>query len=252
MTTTQLNSQNFETITQRFRLQRGLAYGLVLVAALLAFEIFNYSTSEYALTDLLGELGFFGLRWAIILAIALCGIDTAGIAWLFTSGNRSGQLSGVWYLFAAWLLAATMNAIFTWWGVSVAMLGHESLGNAMVAGDTFLYSVPVFVAIMVWLIRVLIIGTMSLMGVKFFTQDEMPQSKTPVKTLVRRSDSQAKTFRTRNLGSQANHAEAMSFQPHLKSRPRQGNPSGKPEPTYHPASISARGNTDAGSLRTRG
>jgi hypothetical protein len=252
MTTTQLNSHNFGTITQRFHLQRGLAYGLVLVAALLAFEIFNYSTTEYALNDLLGEMGFVGLRWAIILAIALCGIDTAGIAWLFTSGNRSGQISGVWYLFAAWLLAATMNAIFTWWGVSLAMMSHESLGNAMVAGDAFLYSVPVFVAIMVWLIRVLIIGTMSLMGVKFFTQDEMPQSKAQIKTLVRRSDPIANSFRTRNSGSQPRHAEATNYQPPLKSRPRQGNSSSKPEPTYHPASMSARANINSGSMHRRG
>ena len=33
---------------------------------LLAFEIFNFSTTEFALTDVLGDLKFAGLRWATI------------------------------------------------------------------------------------------------------------------------------------------------------------------------------------------
>ncbi|MFU8772686.1 MAG: hypothetical protein ACNA8H_09735 [Anaerolineales bacterium] len=251
MTTTQLNSQKFGTFTQRFHLQKGVAYGLVLVVALLAFEIFNYSSTEYALSDLLGELGFVGLRWAIILAVALCGIDTAGIAWLFTSGNRTGHLSGVWYLFVAWLLAATMNAIFTWWGVSVAMMAHESLGSAMIAGDTFLYVLPVFVAIMVWLIRVLIIGTISLMGTRFFLQGETPLNKVQVKTLTRRSDPIAKTFRAKNPVSQPNHAENMRYRQPAKSRSQKDGSNSRPDPTYHPASMSARGEINSGSARYR-
>lgn len=53
--------------------------GLILVIALISFEIFNFSTTEYALTDLLGGLNFLGLKWATILTIAFCGIDFAGI-----------------------------------------------------------------------------------------------------------------------------------------------------------------------------
>lgn len=241
MTTIQLNNRTFDALSNRFRLQRGLAFGAVLIVALIAFELFNYSTTEFALTDLLGELGFSGLRWATILAFALCGIDTAGIARLFSSGNKPEQLTGVWYLFAAWLLAATMNAIFTWWGVSVAMTGHASSGNAMVVGDTFLYIVPVFVAIMVWLIRVLIIGTFSVMGKRFFFQENVIQREGQVKTLSRRSDPLASSLRTKNSGVQPPPSAASNHKNPLRHGLRGEASSPRPEPTYHPASTSAKG-----------
>jgi hypothetical protein len=128
----------------------------MIIAALLAFELFNYSTTEFALSDLLGELSFVGVGWATILAIAFCGIDFAGIARLFTPEDGVDEPAEVWYLFGAWLLAATMNAMLTWWGVSIALLNHTSLGNAVVDREMLLKVVPIFVAVMVWLIRVLI------------------------------------------------------------------------------------------------
>jgi hypothetical protein len=64
--------------------KRGLAWGVIILGALLAFEMFNYSTTQFALNDVLGDLRFAGIRWATILALAFCGIDFAGIARLFT------------------------------------------------------------------------------------------------------------------------------------------------------------------------
>ncbi|MGD8604763.1 MAG: hypothetical protein PVF49_09355, partial [Anaerolineales bacterium] len=65
--------------------------GIMIVGALLAFELFNFSTTEYALTDLLGQLRFAGIKWATILALAFCGIDFAGIARLFTPERKSQE-----------------------------------------------------------------------------------------------------------------------------------------------------------------
>lgn len=156
----------FKQVSRR----RGLVFGLILLVALLAFEIFNYSTTDFALTDLLGSsLRFSGLRWATILAIAFCGIDFAGIARLFTPEQGKDEPAEVWYLFAAWLLAATMNATLTWWGVTVAVHSHQSLGTGVVGTQTMYAVVPVFVAVMVWLIRVLIIGSFSMAGDKLFS-----------------------------------------------------------------------------------
>jgi len=153
--------------------QRGLAWGLILLVALLAFEIFNYSTTEFAFRDILGDLRFLGLRWATILALAFCGIDFAGIARLFTPEQGRDEPVEVWYLFGAWLLAAAMNAALTWWGVSVAIASHASqAGGVVVAQSTLTRSIPIFVAILVWLIRVLIIGTFSVAGERLFTQAE--------------------------------------------------------------------------------
>ena len=100
----------FRNISRGRRINRGAAWGLIIVTALLAFEIFNYSTTQFALADVLGDLKFAGLRWATILAIAFCGIDFAGIARIFTPQQGRDEPAEVWYLFGAWLLAAGFNA----------------------------------------------------------------------------------------------------------------------------------------------
>jgi len=170
------------TVLEGYKMKREMAFGILIVLALLAFELFNFSTTDFALKDLLGDLRFAGLRWSTILAIAFCGIDFAGIARLFSPG---GSLSGkgssrsvpekhgsepveVWYLLGAWFLAATMNAALTWWGVSLALISHPALGNEILDREQLLSGVPVFVAILVWLIRILLIGTFTLAGDRLF------------------------------------------------------------------------------------
>jgi len=164
-------------LSKRIKVQRGLVFGILIVTALIAFEVFNYSTTDFALSDLLGELTFLGIKWSTILAIAFCGIDFAGIARLFTPERGRDEPAEIWYLFGAWMLAALMNAMLTWWGVSIAILNHETLGNAVVARETLLNVVPIFVAVMVWLIRVLIIGSISMAGDRLFSQETSYSSR---------------------------------------------------------------------------
>ena len=135
--------QNFSFLLKRVGIQRGLLFGVLIIAALFAFEIFNYSTTEYALSDLLGDLHFAGISWATILAVAFCGIDFAGIARLFTPEEGADEPAEVWYLFGAWMLAATMNAMLTWWGVSLAILNHQTLGNTVLDRQILVRVVPV-------------------------------------------------------------------------------------------------------------
>jgi hypothetical protein len=169
---------NLGNIAHSFRFQRVLIFGIIILTALFAFEAFNYGTTHYALSDLLGSLSFAGLTWATILAIAFCGIDFAGIARLFAP-ESGGKRDDGWFLFGAWMLAATMNAMLTWWGVSLAILNHQSSGTAVIERETLLRIVPVFVAIMVWLIRVLMIGTFSIAGDRLFALkcDQAPSSR---------------------------------------------------------------------------
>jgi hypothetical protein len=155
----------------RLSLRQGLFFGALMLGALVAFETFNYGTTEFALADLLGDVRFAGLRWATILALAFCAMDFAGLARLLTPG-RPGQAIEAWYVLAAWFVAAAMNAVFTWWAVSVALVGHDALGNAVVGRETLIRVVPVFVAILVWLIRVLMIGSFTLGGNRLFSQGD--------------------------------------------------------------------------------
>ena len=166
-------------------LERGTAWGIMIIGALLAFEIFNFSSTAFALEDMLGDLRFLGIRWAIILAIAFCGIDFAGVARLFTPEKGADEPAEVWYLFGAWILAAMMNAMLTWWGVSMAIAQNGSIGSAVVSSETMTKVVPIFVAVMVWLIRVLIIGTFSIAGDRLFSQDTRKKSYAKKKTNTR-------------------------------------------------------------------
>ncbi|PWH16895.1 MAG: hypothetical protein DDG60_03320 [Anaerolineae bacterium] len=209
-------------ILKRASQQRGAAFALILFVALIAFEIFNYSTTDYALSDLLGNLKFMGIRWATLLSLAFCGIDFAGIARLFTPEQGRDEPVEVWYLFGAWVLAAAMNATLTWWGVSLALLTHTPASTSILGQATLTKIVPVFVAIMVWVIRILLIGTFSLAGDRLFTMDE-PRPNTRA-TLP--------TYRP----AQPLRANSPRPQPFV---PSGANPS-RPEPTYHPVGLSTK------------
>src|SRR5574339_381939 len=121
------------------------------------------------------------MRWATVLAVAFCGMDFAGIARIFTPEQGADEPKEVYYLFGAWLLAAAFNAMLTWWGVAVAIVNHASLSNgAVISNETMTKVVPIFVAAMVLLIRVLIIGTFSVAGERLFsTQDQRMYQNNP-------------------------------------------------------------------------
>lgn len=216
----------FPQIMPKIRIKRGLLFGLLIISALISFEVFNYSTTEFALLDLLGDLRFLGLRWATILAIAFCGIDFAGIARLFTPEQGADEPAEVWYLFGAWILAATMNAALTWWGVSIAILSHNSLGNEVLARESLIRIVPIFVALMVWLIRILIIGTFSVAGDRLFSQADRRRTNRPAAP------------RPVNIPRTLPQVSTATFRPAPKPAQAPQASFNRPEPTYHPMSMS--------------
>lgn len=134
----------------------------ILAVALVGFETFNFSTTAFALGDLLGELSFLGLRWSTTLSIAFCAIDFAGIARLFLPESDREAPKELWYLFGAWLLAATMNAVLTWWGISMAVVNRTLSSTAIINPQILTHSIPVFIAILVWVTRILLIGSFSI------------------------------------------------------------------------------------------
>lgn len=238
-----MNRSSFPSLSALFKnIPRGMVFGGILVGALLAFEIFNYSTTDFALTDLLGkELKFAGVRWATILSIAFCGIDFAGIARLFTPEKGGDEPAEVWYLFGAWLLAASMNACLTWWGISVAVMSHAVAGSTLVSQATMTKAIPVFVAVMVWLIRVLIIGTFSMAGDRLFgvearsMRSASPQAKRP-------------TSPVRPTVSQARPRPQPFEEPEERPAPASQAPS-RSEPSYHPIGMAARNKDPQGKIR---
>jgi hypothetical protein len=240
---------------------RGAAWGVMIVGALVSFEVFNFSTTQFALHDMLGDLTFAGLKWSSILAIAFCGIDFAGIARIFTPEQGRDEPAEVYYLFGAWLLAAGFNACLTWWGVSVAITNNAALqASAVMSTATLVKVVPIFIAAMVWLVRLLIIGTFSLAGDRLFTtaqqhvpyrtQDQQPQqtqrynapqpsyqSQRPINQPVNQPVLRPASQIPRPMNNV--NAGVGTFRPAPKPTPQQTS-FVPPEPTYHPISYGAR------------
>jgi hypothetical protein len=217
--------------------KRGLIFGLIILGALLAFEVFNYSSTLFALTDILGNLSFGPLRWATILAFAFCGIDFAGIARIFTPEQGRDEPAEVWYLFAAWFLAASFNAILTWWGVSVAMLQHPAAGGVLLGQGTMMKIVPIFVAAMVLLIRVLLINSFSIAGDRLFSFADQRSGRYQSQPLYRTNTESLRT------PSQSFPRPAPKPTPAAASRPLYN------EPTYHPVGMSAQERGDNSNVR---
>jgi hypothetical protein len=249
MNTTGLRDPQLGVLSNPLKIQRSVLFGGLIIVALIAFEIFNYSTTEFALKDLLGDLSFIGIRWGTILAIAFCGIDFAGIARLFSPDHGETQTE-VWYLFGAWMLAATMNAMLTWWGISIAILSHETLGNAVVERQTLLRVVPIFVAIMVWLIRVLIIGTFAIAGEKLLMAASIRTVSPPPRRATARSMERERMPTAARSGLTPAEAGTRSFRPAPKTiNQEENNRYQRQEPTYHPASMEAGTSNNRSNVR---
>jgi hypothetical protein len=218
--------------------QRGLIFGVIILCALLAFEVFNFSSTMFALTDILGNLAFGPVRWATILAFAFCAIDFAGIARIFTPEQGREEPAEVWYLFAAWFLAAAFNASLTWWGVSVAMLQHNAAGGVLLGAATMTKVVPIFVAAMVLLIRVLLINTLSIAGERIFSFADQRAPRYQNQPAFRNTN--LESLRT---PSQSFPRPAPKPTPAASSRPLYN------EPSYHPVGMSAQDHGDNPNVR---
>ena len=159
LTNTQKLSRFSSRVFQNLKIRTSTVYMGMIIAALVAFEAFNFSSTNFALRNILGSQSSGGVSWSTILALAFCGMDFAGIARLL-GPQEEQEGRGGWYLLGAWVLAAAMNAGLTWWGISVAVYNQPVEYALIINPMTFVTVVPVLVSVMVWVIRILIIGSL--------------------------------------------------------------------------------------------
>ncbi len=198
---------------------------MILLIGLIAFEMFNYSTTDFALRDLLGDLKFAGFFWSTILAVAFCLIDFAGIARLFMPGNKISDLKEDWFLFGAWFLAATMNAILTWWGVSMSIVNHSVVSSTFIEAETIHLVVPIFVSIMVWVTRILLIGSLTLADQRSATKNTNRVRRAPIQSPVsNRQISSVSPLAARSTSMQSKNL-AQPF-------PKKSRSPNRPDPEY--------------------
>ena len=136
----------------------------ILVVGLAAFEMFNLDSTRFALAHLMANQRLWGLEWALVLALAFGSIDFAGLARILTpAATWEEEPREVWFLTGAWLLGATMNAVMTWYAMVVLIAPHSAQVGAGVVSQTAVLDIaPVFIALMVWLTRVLLISSLAL------------------------------------------------------------------------------------------
>lgn len=112
----------------------------------------------------------------------------------------------VWYLMGAWLLGATMNALMTWWAVNLALLNHD-FGNEVLSRGQLLELVPIFVATLVWVTRILFIGAFTVAGGYLFSALGLPQqqARQPVLAVRHERAPAARLTLRRNAGPSRSH-----------------------------------------------
>jgi len=228
MNISQSINSSFSKSLASIKTRKGILYILIFIFALVAFEVFNFSTTEYALSDLLGDLSFAGIHWATLLTIAFCGIDFAGIARLFAPPSEKEEPRSMWFLFGAWILAATMNAILTWWGVVMAIQSHSVLSADMVDAGFVTKIVPIFIALMVWVIRIFLIGTLSKKGDRLIKETNNPQTKTMSRREFRQAQSRVAQ------AAKAVRSVPAGFKASRSNNPKANKRGFRPEPKYIP------------------
>lgn len=135
--------------------------------------------------------------------------------------------------------------MLTWWGVSVAIMNHNALGGVLVGQATMTRMVPIFVAVIVWLTRVLIIGTFSIAGDRLFTSAEAHAYQRPASRLQPQPRPQPRPVEAPAVPY--TRPAPKPVPPALNNFPRS---TVRPEPTYHPVGVAARSESENPSPRS--
>jgi hypothetical protein len=121
-----------------------------------------------------------------------------------------------------------MNAGLTWWGISMAIINHTVQSTAVIDANTLTNIIPVFVALMVWIIRILIIGTLSVASERIFSrQEQRPYQRNT------RNAGIATGVQPVNLAGPVPSHRPSSFSSTLRQAASNAEPAPRPEPTYH-------------------
>lgn len=137
--------------------------GFLLLTALIGFEFANFITTQNGLKSLFPGQVFLTLPLATWLAVAACLSDFAGLARMFTP-QQNGEPAVVWIAVWGWFMAATINAALTWYDLALIIRVPSTIPNAALVAVW----APVAIAVFVWLMRIALIGGISLAGERFF------------------------------------------------------------------------------------
>jgi hypothetical protein len=139
-------------------LPKSAILGLLIFLGLAAFDVFNFATTRDALSSIItATLLNIPLSWP--LAVAFCAIDLGGIASVFTKEKGFREPWYVWMLGAGWIIASIANSGLTFMAIRMGMASAPIMHNPLIPADIAIKWVPILLASVIWLIRVMIIGS---------------------------------------------------------------------------------------------
>jgi len=136
-------------------------FKLITLTGLAAFEIFNFATNQSAMELIFGDTQFVMIYIYNLVAIAFSAIDLGGLSSTFTEEKWPNEPWWVYVSTIAWFLASIVSGLLTYMSVAVAMtVAPVSQLAAVMPNLAAIYDfIPVAIAAVIWLIRVMLIGS---------------------------------------------------------------------------------------------
>ena len=167
------------------KLNKTVLFFVVLLSALICFEVFNFDTTRYSLTYFFGNQSFIGMQWAVWLAVAACAADFVGMIRMFTDETAfKNEPMYVWIATGVWILAATINATFTWWATTLILV-EANVGNEVLSRGALVAVFPMLLALFVWLLRIGLVATLASLGDGLLHRTPMRNSTIVTKPMSR-------------------------------------------------------------------
>lgn len=148
--------------------------GLFLLLALVVFELINYTTTVEAIRSILGNrqvnLVFLGAAsLPVLMGLAMCLLDFAGIARIFTPQTGKDEPKAIAILFIVWVISAVFNAGLTWWSSAIWIASGYGNQNPLVDPGTVLTIAPRVLAVLFFLLHFGLIYTIAIIGDNLFS-----------------------------------------------------------------------------------
>lgn len=147
-----------------------LVVGGIIFLSALAFEVINIATNVAGFESFFGGIKFLGISWAIWATIAFEAADVGCLcySWDRKFDFRTHPEAG--FALTAHFFAGFADAGLSYFAFMMA-IGNSVSQMANVVGEKAILTwAPVFLALMIWVIRTLLMGTIVTQGRNIFSQ----------------------------------------------------------------------------------
>ena len=127
-------------------ISRRFIKGIVLAISLFAFEVFNYDTTHMALVNWFAQANPASVNKIVW---AFCLLDLMRLTQFFGIKHSA-------FIQKIWLFGVGVNALFTWYNARMTVWQYD-FGHVVLRRQQVVLYVPIFIALLVFLTRVLFV-----------------------------------------------------------------------------------------------